>query len=273
MSKPNWTLELIRLLFPRNPSHGKITKLPGAARWFEKRFFEGDHLLALPRDKVVRVDQQLEEPEQTVLPSRLVDHFIDKMDFHWIMDFCICRRSMPCKDYSIDLGCIFMGEAARGINPEWGRRVTRHEAKEHISRCEEAGLIHFIGKSKLDTVWLWIVPGEKLLTICNCCPCCCVTRGLAHTHERLSSKLKKAPGVEVWVNDACLGCGACTDTFSCFSGAIQIHDGRALITTACRGCGRCLDACPHQAIEISIDSKRFMRESIEQISRVVDIPS
>lgn len=273
MAKPNWTLELIKWTFPRNPRHGRITKLPGVGRWIEKRLFEGDHLLTLPRDQVIPVDQPVEDPGQTVLPSRLVDHFIDRMDFHWIMDFCICRRSMPCKHYPVDLGCLFMGEPARGINPDWGRSVSREEAKAHIRRCEEAGLIHFIGRSKLDTVWLGIGPGERLLTVCSCCPCCCITRGLSQTAPRLSEKLHRAPGVQVRVGPDCIGCGTCTSQFSCFSEAIVMKHGRAVVTENCRGCGRCVEVCPNDAIQISIDPDRFFRESVEQIERVVEIPS
>ena len=125
MAQPNWKLNLWKTFFPRNPKHGKFTRLPGVGKWFEKRLCDGDHIITLPRDKVVPVDQSVQAPDQLVLPTKLLDHFIDKMDFHWIMDFCICRSSMSCKDYPIEYGCLFMGEAARGINPEWGRSVTK----------------------------------------------------------------------------------------------------------------------------------------------------
>ncbi|MDY6794139.1 MAG: hypothetical protein SWK76_02475 [Actinomycetota bacterium] len=59
-----------------------------------------------------------------------------------------------------------------GINPKLGRRVTREEAREHVRRCREAGLFHIIGRNKIDMVWLNIRLGQRLLTICNCCPCC-----------------------------------------------------------------------------------------------------
>jgi hypothetical protein len=90
------------------------------------------------------------------------------------MNTCLCRDAKQCKDYPIDLGCLFLGEAALGINPRLGRGVTKREALEHIRRCREAGLVHLIGRNKLDTVWLGVGPGDKLLTICHCCPCCCL---------------------------------------------------------------------------------------------------
>ena len=39
-----------------------------------------------------------------VLPSRVLDEIIDRANHHWIMDFCICRDSADCKDYSKTLG-------------------------------------------------------------------------------------------------------------------------------------------------------------------------
>ncbi len=272
MSRPNWLLSFIKLTFPRNPKHGWVTRLPGLGRWIEKQFFDGDHLITLPRNTVVEVNRLLEEQEHVVLPTDLMDYFIDKMEYHVIMDFCICRRSMPCKDYPIELGCLFMGEAVKDINPEWGRMVSPEAAKAHIRRCDDAGLIHFLGKSKLDTQWLGIGPGEKLLTICNCCPCCCITRGLTYADSRLSNKLTKAPGVKVWIADDCVGCGKCSEDDVCFVNAIHLKGERAIIGNDCRGCGRCMSVCAKNAIKISIDRDKFMNESIDQISRVVDVP-
>jgi len=271
MSKPDWTLRLIQMLFPRKPEHGKLTRLPGVARWMERRFFEGDHLIALPRDNVIRIGRPVDDPGQTVLPTDLVDHFIEKSNDLWIMNFCICRRSMSCKDYPIDLGCLFLGQATLDINPGWGRRVTREEAKAHIRTCQEEGLIHFMGRSKLDTVWLGIGPGDRLLTICNCCPCCCITRGIAHAAPRLSEKLRRAPGVSVRVEATCVGCGACTGPEVCFARAIRMAAGQAVITEDCRGCGRCVEVCPNGAITITVDRDLFLRKNQDELSQLVDL--
>jgi hypothetical protein len=271
MAKPERTLKFIRMIFPRKPAHGKLTKLPGVAQWMERRFFQGDHLIALPRDNVIRIDRQVDDPGQTVLPTDLVDQFIEKSNDLWIMNFCICRKSMSCRDYPTELGCLFLGRATRGINPDWGRRVSREEAKEHIRKCQEKGLVHFMGRSKLDTVWLGIGPGERLLTICNCCPCCCITRGLPHSAPRLREKLKRAPGVTVRVEESCTGCGACVDLEACFARAIRMVAGQAIITEDCRGCGRCVEACPNDAISITVDRDHFLKKNEEQLSRLVDL--
>jgi hypothetical protein len=36
--------------------------------------------------------------------------FIEKANYIWKMDTCICRAGAKCKDYPIDLACLFMGE-------------------------------------------------------------------------------------------------------------------------------------------------------------------
>ncbi len=272
MSRPNWLLTFIKVTFPRNLKFGRITHLPGLSRWLETKFFEGDHIVTLPRAETVQINQSVDDNEQMVLPTELMDYFIDRMEHHWIMNFCICRRSMPCKDYPIDMGCLFMGEPVLDINPEWGRLVTKEEAKEYVRACEEKGLVHFIGKSKLDTQWLGIGPGDKLLTICNCCPCCCITRGLIYAPPNLSEKLLKAPGVQVTVMDNCVGCGKCVEDAVCFVEAIKMDGDKAVIGSQCRGCGRCVRHCPADAISLTIDRETFMKENIEKISSVVEIP-
>ncbi len=270
MSQPIWIVKLIQKLFPRRFLLARLTHIPVVARIVDRLLFEGDDIIYLPRDRVIPVNQALDNPGEMVLPSRVVEHFIEKATYHWIMNFCVCRDSMRCEDYPIDLGCLFLGEAAMGINPQLGRRVTKQEALEHARRCREAGLVHLIGRNKLDTVWLGIGPGNKLLTICNCCPCCCLWRILPDIAPQLGTKITRMPGVTVSVTDRCVGCGTCTKDV-CFVDAIHLVNHRAVISDACRGCGRCVDACPQQAIEIAIVNDQFVEESINRISSLVDV--
>ena len=199
-----------------------------------------------------------------------VEHFIEKASYRCIMNFCICRDSMGCRDYPQDLGCIFLGEAARGIHPELVREVSRKEALEFARRCREAGLVHSVGRSKLDTVWLEIGPGDKLFTICNCCPCCCITRGLAYSHPLLGEKYSRMPGVKVTVTERCEGCGTCTEDV-CIFHAIKMEGDQAVISDDCRGCGRCVSACPNDAIEVIIEDDQFVQHTIDRLSQKVDV--
>jgi ferredoxin len=219
---------------------------------------------------VVEVQQPIAAPEDVVLPSLVVDHFIDQASDLWIMNACLCRQSEQCETYPIDLGCLFIGRAVREINPALGRRVTREEAKEHVRRCREAGLVHLIGRNKLDSMWLGAGPGHQLLTVCNCCPCCCLFGVLPHLDEPLRAKITRMPGVEVRVTDACVGCGACAQDV-CFVDAIQIVDGRAQIGEGCVGCGRCVDVCPVNAIEVLGTDGPFVEQAIARLSPSVDV--
>ena len=270
MSRPLWLVRLIEWAYPGRFLLARSTRLPLVGRVVERLLFEGDDLLYLPRDRVVSVDQHIDPPEHTVLPSEVVEAFIAQASFHWIMDACICRNANYCQDYPIDLGCLFLGEAARGINPRLGRPVTRQQALEHARRCREAGLVHLIGRNKLDTVWLGVGPGDRLLTICNCCPCCCLWRVLPHVAPRIGARVKRMPGVTVTVSDRCVGCGTCTRDV-CFVGAIRLIGDRAVIGDDCRGCGRCVEACPEGAIELSISRTGFVEEAIARIIPLVDL--
>ncbi len=269
MSNPVWFVELIKKVFPYRAGAAKLTKLPGIGGLMDRMLYWGDDLMFLPRDGAVQVREDIEEPENTFLPSRVVEHFIGQANHLWIMDKCICRDAMHCSDYPISLGCLFMGEAANGINPRLGRPVTRAEALEHVRACREAGLVHLIGRNKLDTVWLNVSPGDKLLTVCNCCPCCCLWRILPALAPRIGDKVKRMPGVRLTVTESCTGCGNCTR--ECFIGAIEMAGGRAAIGDTCRGCGRCAAACPEGAIRVEFDEALSVREAVARISPLVDV--
>ncbi len=270
MSRPLWFVQLLKMAFPGRFLAARATKTPVLGNVVDRWLFGGDDLIYLPQDNVIEINQSLELPDEMVLPSQVVEHFIEAANTHWIMNACICRDASVCEDYPIDLGCLFLGEAALGINPQLGRRVTKEEALEHVRRCREAGLVHLIGRNKLDTIWLGIGPGDRLLTVCNCCPCCCLWRTLPYLAPQISAKITRMPGVTVEVTDRCIGCGTCTRDV-CFVDAIHEVDGHAAISDACRGCGRCVEVCPQNAIEISVENNGFVAESIARIAPLVDV--
>lgn len=269
MPLPLWLVELIKRAFPYRFLAAKLTKVPLLGRIFDHILFEKDNIIYVPQDEVIQLNMPIERIEEMVLPSSVVEHFIHKAKYHWIMNWCICRASEKCKDYPIDLGCLFLGEASTKIDSRLGRPVTKEEALKHIKRCQKAGLVNLIGRNNLDAVWLAVSPGYKLLTICNCCPCCCLWRILPHLAPNIRARITKMPGVEVIVTDRCIGCGTCMQGV-CFIEAIQLVDNHAVIGEECLGCGRCINVCPQKAIEIKIDRKQYPI-SIERISSSVDV--
>ncbi|MBU6997348.1 MAG: 4Fe-4S binding protein [Theionarchaea archaeon] len=267
MSRSVGLVGILKKGFPLRFFIARLTRVPLLGRIMDTMFFKDDGIIYLPIDRAITVNEAVAS-ESMVLPSSVVEHFIEKAAYHWVMNFCICRDAAACKDYPVELGCLFMGEAAMKINPELGRRVTKEEALEHVRKCREAGLIHLIGRNKLDTVWLNVGPGNRLLTVCNCCPCCCLWRMLPDLAPEIGMKVTKMPGITMTVTDACVGCRTCESV--CFVNAVAVTDGRAQIHEECRGCGRCVDVCPQHAIMVSVEGDPVER-SIDFISDLVDI--
>jgi ferredoxin len=270
MSRPVWFVNLIKRFFSERFLLARSTHFPLVGAAVDQLLFKGDELVYLPKDQIITINATIEEPVNMVLPSQIVSHFIEQSNYHWVMDCCICREAARCQEYDQQLGCLFLGEAVLKINPKLGRLVSKDEALAHAERCRQAGLVHMIGRNKLDTVWLGVNPGERLLTICNCCPCCCLWKILPDLHPSIGDKVHRMPGIQVRVNDQCAGCGTCTDGI-CFVEAIYIKEGMAQISEACRGCGRCVEVCPNQAIELCIDDQTFAMQTIDRLSSIVDV--
>lgn len=171
---------------------------------------------------------------------------------------------MQCKDYPAELGCIFMGETAKKIPKELGSPATKKQALEHVEKCRDVGLVHVIGRDKLDETWLGVGSKIPLITICSCCNCCCLWKVLPFLDDRLSSTIKRMPGIKIKVNDNCNGCGTCTKGV-CFIDGIKIKDSNAVIDENCLACGRCSEICPNNAIELIIDDNDFIEKTIERI--------
>lgn len=270
MSSPLWMVALIVKSFSQIFTLAKLTNTPVIGKLIDYALFNNDNIMYLPQNQVVPIGKSLKPIDQLPVPSQVVEHFILETNFHWIMNSCICRRASGCRDYPVDLGCLFLGKAAMGINPKLGRRVEAQEALEHVARCRAEGLVHLIGRNKLDAAWLNVRPGNRLLTICNCCPCCCLWRILPVITPDIGHKVTPMPGISVSVTDRCLGCGACTEDV-CFVNAIRLEGNQAIVQPDCRGCGRCVNVCPNNAIELTIQNPEYVGAAIDRISKAVDV--
>ena len=270
MSRPMWFVQLLKKSFPQRFWVARLTHNPVLGALIDRMLFKGDELVYLPSNRSILIQENIQSTDNTILPSQVLDHFIEQASHRWIMNFCICRESNQCQDYPRQYGCIFLGEAVQQINPKLGRLVSKTEALEHAQRCREAGLVHMIGRNKLDMMWLGAGPGEKLLTICNCCPCCCLWKTLPSLNPQISSKIKRLPEVHLHVNELCIGCGECTQGV-CFVDAIRVVDGRAEISEECRGCGRCVETCPNGAIELKLENSKYVENAITRITSRVKI--
>ena len=259
---------LLEKFFPHRFLLAKMTQFP-VFRWIiTKMVFDKNNLTYLTKDKVVefQINKKIEPLDNIAIPSRVVEYFIEKSSYRFIMDFCICRESTQCNKYPIKLGCLFMGEAARKIPLELGKSVSKEEALYHVKKCREAGLVHLIGRDKLDETWLGVGSKIPLVTVCNCCECCCLWRMRPYLNNELSSTIKHMPGVKIQINEKCNGCGACTEDI-CFINGISVKDGKAIISDTCIVCGRCTEKCPNDAIDLVIENEDFIKDTIERVRK------
>ena len=154
--------------------------------------------------------------------------------------------------------------------PQISRRASEQEALEHLERAVKAGLVPFVGKVRFDNFAFLIPNQDKLLSVCFCCPCCCMMAYYRHVPaEQLDEVFPRLEGLSIEVTDACRGCGACVQ--GCYVKAITITNGRAVHSATCRGCGRCAAICPNQAVQITLTDPGYYQAVVERINAVVDV--
>jgi ferredoxin len=265
-----------------NELREKMTAMTEMVRQADSEFFQNnpqllekfphkdDFALWLPKATKIKIDERVAEPTDMVLPYLVLEHFIRQSSYRAIMNYCPCREVKACKDYPIEYGCLFLGDAARDIHPDLARNVTVEEALDYGRRCREIGLIHHLGYIEKDSVWLEVSPSQRLMTVCHCCPCCCGVMATRNWPPEMlaTHSIRKMPGVEVRVTDDCIGCGTCVE--ACPFQAVRMEDDRAVVTEKCVACGRCADDCPEDAIEVIIEDPGYVENAIQRISEKVD---
>jgi ferredoxin len=240
-----------------------LTRLPYSYRWHPWMREDLTDMRWLP------INQDIEMPQSAPLPVELVDRFIEEASHRVIASYCGCRAGFGCKDYPVDIGCLLLGDSAIEIKRYGCHEVGVEEAKAHLRRAVEAGLVPIVGKARVDNFFYGVKDRKRLLTVCLCCECCCVTRFTAVSPlERLEPIFPKLDGITVEVTGDCTGCGKCVDR--CYIQAIELRDGRAVIGEYCRACGRCASACPKKAISIRIDDPDFLEKAYRRIGHYVD---
>lgn len=244
----------------------RTTNHPRFAKLVKKIAFDKDDMIVLPKNNTVSktIDLNIEIEnggERNVVPSDLIKKVLMRSDKIFLMNFCICRQSNKCKDFPHDHGCIFLGDATEKIPKDYGRYITPEESCDFIDECSRLGLVHIIGRNKLDKVWLNLPRKQSMMTICNCCPCCCLWNMVRDIHGSIGSVFTRMDGVTITVDkEKCIGCGICMER--CFMKAIKITDGKCeLDDSMCRGCGRCTEECPVDAIKIEFDPGVIDREA------------
>ena len=206
----------------------------------------------------------------TALPITIAEQFIREASHRVLLSYCPCRRAMRCEAYEVNLGCIFLGEGAREITaPEVGIPVGIEQGLNHLHRAVDAGLVPVVGKVKFDAAYLGVKAHHRLMTLCLCCPCCCLAGGIHVAPRDVRDVMVKLEGVEVRTTVHCRGCGTCVE--ACIFHQIKLVRGRAVIGEECKGCGRCARSCPNGAIEIRVENPEYDRQCVRRIASYVHI--
>lgn len=219
--------------------------------------------------KIVEVNQNLGETVNEILPQQVLDDMIDTYSFHIIMDTCICRTGYQCKNFTNEVGCMFMGETAKKLPPGLGRKVTREQAHAHVKRAVGLGLIPMTGKVNVDNLGFLTPDTKELFSVCFCCHCCCMMGYYKHSPEHQKKLFKPVEGLYVRVNQNCVGCGTCIET--CIFDNIVIQNGAALHLDHCVGCGRCKTTCPNNAVDISVNNPNYVEDVKNRLKSFIKV--
>lgn len=212
--------------------------------------------------------------EDQILPYKVTEYFINKAGTIVLMN-CPCRTANKCKNHDVTLGCTWLGRGASKIDrTKWpgARLATKEEALEHERLAYENGLVPHLGKLRTDAAIYDVLDHEnEFMSICHCCPCCCIVSLAKYGPYEYSQVIKRMEGVEVRVDvEKCVGCGTCFKV--CIYNGLEMKNDKATIDQEnCKGCGRCERVCPNMAISISIDDYTHIDELIARFESRVDI--
>ncbi len=207
------------------------------------------------QSRVIPLHAKVDKPKSknAIIPYKIIDDLLAGAGFRIILDQCICRKGMQCKDYPIDFGCIMLGEGARVMLEQGhGKEATASEAKAYAREGARHGLVVFAAQAKAEEQVMG-VPLEKrnqFIELCFCCPCCCLAMS---NLKYFTPEIKKHNFINIgFVAKAapeCKGCDKCAQV--CPADAIRINGARVWVKEdECIGCGLCQIACKHGAIRL-----------------------
>jgi Na+-translocating ferredoxin:NAD+ oxidoreductase RNF subunit RnfB len=190
--------------------------------------------------RVVPIEQEIQDSSE-VEPYEKVSEIIESSTRFAVAD-CICRKEARMLGKGCDKlleGCMMFDMAADYyIENEFGREISKEEAKQILLKAEEDGLVHHSSNHS-----------DKKIFICNCCGCCC--KALAHiTKHNNPSVIAKSNYWAVVNEESCTACETCVER--CQVNAIHIENDSAVINRdACIGCGLCVSSCPTESISMA----------------------
>lgn len=190
-----------------------------------------------PFARVIPVHAQI-DPTIEVFTYEQVAHYIDSAQ-DICLTTCYCRHQKELIGKACNAPkdvCMQFGPFARFIiERNFGRRITKEEAKETIARAVRHGLVLTSTNAK-----------KHIDFICACCGCCCGI--LTSVKNAYMPSMAATSNFLVRIDaEACTGCGACVEAchmeaLSLAAEAVTVDQGR------CIGCGVCTTQCPSDAL-------------------------
>lgn len=197
---------------------------------------------AFPTSRVITVDRTIQAGNQVHTYDQ-VKTFIDKYD-PIAVSTCYCRHAAALRDEDIhDMPldvCMQFGLGAQfAIERLGGRKVSKQEALEVLTRAEEAGLIHMSMNAT-----------EDIGYICNCDRWHCVIakRALARPKPGLFLNSGFEPRFD---RDLCEACETCIDRCPAEALTMGEDDVPRVDLDRCFGCAVCATGCPSEAISMA----------------------
>ena len=246
----------------------QLWKLAKFQRWAARNsFFQRWVKMELdvpPEDNeaiIIPIQETIRGTESTVLPYQILQPIVEKAGGHMTLNHCPCRNGEGCQSFPHDFGCLFLGDAVKGVSAKIGTQLDVGGAMQHVERALEMGLVPMIVHASFDAD-LISVPYHQMLAVCFCCDCCCTVRH----HMRLGPStfdetMHRLPGLSVVIGESCNACGICHA--ECPVQAIDFIDGISVIDqSACKGCGLCAAVCPQGAPQLQMDEAMDVVEAL-----------
>lgn len=204
-------------------------------------------------------------------PIELVREAIRQSEYRVIMNFCACREMGHCKDYPVELACMFLGRTAKAcVDHGSGHEATVEECLAHVDRAIAAGL-------SVGTYWVefeqyaWGFQDgtfPDFIAFCFCCPCCCNSIKFENlAGGELQHIMHQSIG---WhcepIEYKCVQCGACLS--KCPRGYLKLEKGKIVVDQRCAGCGLCVNACQQRALHVVqyAETKEHLKDYFEKLN-------
>jgi hypothetical protein len=238
------------------PAQSRVTHIPLLGHRIATTGFlvhdDAFYWLLPPRHVFRMNDEGVREPFD--LAMSVLEPITRKACVKAVIHGCVCRSCFDCENYPHDVGCMFLGEAVRGVPREDGRKVDVEGALEHVRRALSTGLVPTLAWEW--DITMWGGRQNEGLAVCFCDYCHCDLRLSARAGtDRFRRKFKSVPSLTPFVSDACKLCGTCSrDEVCCVNAIAQGRESAEIDASICIRCGRCADVCPEGAISYEISA-------------------